>query len=281
MAEADTLTLAFVSSHPGDAARVLERLPGSDAAALFLHLPARAAAPALAAMLPPAAARIVAALDDPPALGLLSAAGVQAAVAILRHVAEPRRSRLIDGLSTATAVASRLLLGYPEDAAGAWADPELIALAPETSAAEALARVRGDTDVEASEVYVVDEEQKLLGVVDLQALLRAPEATTLAALMHKPAGVLPAIMPLGAAAAQPGWQRSGTLPVAERGNRLIGVLRLATLAKARSRGTSRGSPATDTLAGLLARGYWDTVSGLVRAGLTAMPAAARVLPEDE
>ena len=56
MAEAGTLTLAFVSSHPVEAARVLEGLPGADAAALFASLPARAAAPALAAMLPAAAA---------------------------------------------------------------------------------------------------------------------------------------------------------------------------------------------------------------------------------
>ena len=42
MAEAQTLTLAFVSSHPADAARVLEGLPAADAAALFASLPARA-----------------------------------------------------------------------------------------------------------------------------------------------------------------------------------------------------------------------------------------------
>ena len=51
MAEAGTLTLAFVSSHPVDAAKVLERLSVADAAALFTNLPARAAAPVLEAML--------------------------------------------------------------------------------------------------------------------------------------------------------------------------------------------------------------------------------------
>ncbi len=280
MAEAETLTLAFVSSHPVEAARVLERLSGADAAALFASLPARAAAPALAAMLPPASARIVSALEDPPALGLLTATGVQAAVAILRHVGEPRRSRLIAGLSTATAVASRMLLGYPEDAAGAWADPETIAMPPGTSAGEALARVRGDTDADAGAVYVVGDDQRLLGVVDLQDLLRAPEATLLNALMHPPAGTLAAFMPLSGAAAHPAWKQSSALPVVERGNRLIGVLQAAKLAQARSRGVPRGFSANGTLAGLAARSYWDAVSGLVRAGLTILPQAGRVLPED-
>ena len=280
MAEAETLTLAFVSSHPAEAAGVLERLSGADAAALFVRLPARAAAPALAAMLPPAAARIVSAMEDPPALGLLSTMGVQGAVAILRHVGEPRRTRLIAGLSTATAIASRMLLGYPEDAAGAWADPETITLPPGTSAGEALARVRGDTDADAGAVYVVGDDQRLLGIVDLQDLLRAPESTLLNALMHAPAGTLAAFMPLSGAVAHPAWKQSSALPVVERGNRLIGVLHAARLAQARSRGVPRGSSANGTLAGMAARGYWDAVSGLLRAGLPIVPQAGRVLPED-
>ena len=63
MAEAGTLTPPFVSSHPVNAAKVLERLAVADAAALFTNLPARAAAPVLEAMLSPAATRILVALD--------------------------------------------------------------------------------------------------------------------------------------------------------------------------------------------------------------------------
>jgi len=281
MAEAETLTLAFVSSHPPDAARVLEKLPSAEAAALFASLPARAAAPALAAMLPTAAARIVATLEDARALGLLAAAGVQAAVAILRHVAEPRRSRLIEGLSTATAVASRLLLGYPEDAVGAWTDPEIIALSSANTVAEAMARVHSDTDAEAGHIYVVAEDQRLLGLVDLPVLVRAPQATTLAALLRPPVATLPAAMPLQGAAAHAGWKQANSLPVVERGKRLIGVLHAARLAETLARsGTSRSTRGGDTLAGLAAGSYWDTVSALVRAGLAVLPPVKRVLPEE-
>ncbi|MCF8150708.1 MAG: hypothetical protein K9K30_10710 [Burkholderiaceae bacterium] len=280
MAEGQTLTLAFVSSHPADAARVLEGLPAVDAAALFASLPARALAPALAAMLPAAAARIVAALDDQATLGLLAAAGVQGAVAILRHVGEPRRTQLIEGLSTATALASRLLLGYPEDTVGAWADPETIALAASATAAEAMARVLGENDLEAGEIYVVGEEQSLLGLIDLQVLLRAPGTTALSALMRAPTASLSAIMPLSGAAALQAWKQTSVLPVVERGNRLVGVLRAEKLAQAMNRGVRRAEAGDETLAGLMARGYWDTLSGLLGVGLGVLPPAKRVLPED-
>lgn len=280
MAEAQTLTLAFVSSHPAAAARVLEGLPAADAAALFASLPARAVAPALTSMLSPVAARIVVALEDTEALGLLTAAGVQGAVGILRHVAEPRRTRLIEGLSTATALASRLLLGYPEDTVGAWADPETISLAPGAAAAEALARVRGETDLEGGEIYVVGEEQSLLGLVDLQLLLRTPETTLLSALMRAPAGTLPAIMSLSGAASHPGWKLASVLPVVEGGKRLVGVLHAEVLARALSRSVRRPEAGDETLAGLVARSYWDTVAGLLGVGLGALPPAKRVLPEE-
>ena len=137
-------------------------------------LPARAGAPVLTAMLPSAAARVLDALDDD--------AGARAAERGRRagggdgaaHIPEPRRSRLLGGLPTATAVASRLLLGYPDDSVGAWADPDVIALAPETSASDALARVRGGDERNVEQVYAVDHDQRLIGIVDLlEAAARA------------------------------------------------------------------------------------------------------------
>jgi magnesium transporter len=281
MAEPEALTLTYIAAHPGEAARVLERIPGPDAAALFATVPARAGSPVLTAMLPSAAARVLGSLDDEPALALLAAAGVQAAVTVLRYVPEPRRSRLLEGLPTATAVASRILLGYPDDSVGAWADPDIIALAPETRVSDALARVRNGDEKNVEQVYAVDNEQHLIGIVDLHELLRVPDSTTLAAVLHKPVAVLTAMTPLSGAATQRGWQQSSALPVVERDGRLIGVMHRATLARAlaRSRATSR--PADDvTITGVLTRGYWDAASGLAEAGIWLLPPAKPVLPEE-
>jgi Mg/Co/Ni transporter MgtE len=281
VADAEVLTLAYVTSHAADAARVLERQPTSEAAAVLVRLPARAAAPVLVAMFPPAAARVIGAVGEEVALGLLTAAGAQGAVGVLRHVAEPRRSRLVEGLPTVTAVAARLLLGYPEDTVGAWADPQVVALPPGLYAHEAFARVRSETEEEGGEVFVVGEDQRLLGVVDLATLVRAPDWRTLEGLMRPPAATLAAVMPLGGAVSHPAWKRATELPVVARGGRLIGALRLSVLAEAfaRSRGGGRGE-GDMTLAGFAARGYWDAVAGLVRAFLVLVPPARPVVKEE-
>jgi magnesium transporter len=276
MADADSLTLAFIEAHPADAARVLEALPAADSAALFARVPPRVGAPVLAAMLPPTAARNVLMLDDARAMALLSLLGAQGAVAVLRHVSEPRRTALIDGLPTATAVASRMLLGYPEDSVGAWTDTDIVTLPPEARVDDALARVRVARD-DASVIHVVGPGERLLGVVDLVALVRAPDSADVGQLMRRADAVIAAVAPLAGAASHRGWERASVLPVVERGDRLIGVLRRGTLARALARSMRQTSdPGGAGLVEMLARGYWDALSGIISAAVGLLPRARPV-----
>ncbi|HEY5635780.1 MAG TPA: hypothetical protein VIS77_02680 [Burkholderiales bacterium] len=274
MADPQRLTLAFMEAHPRDAARVLERIPAAQAAELFEHLPARVAAPAFAVMLPTAAARNLDALDDEAATALLAALGTQAAVIVLRHVGEPRRTQLVERLPTHTAIASRLLLGYPDDSAGAWCDPEVVLLGADVNAADAIARVRAAPGARIEDVYVAGSNERLLGTVSLAVLLRAPAATLLGELATRPVAVLPAATPLSGAIAHRAWQQVAELPVIERGEQLVGVLRRATLTRvlARQRAAAEEAPDANVL-GVVAGGYWHMVSGLIGACVAALPGA--------
>jgi magnesium transporter len=282
MADAQSLTLAFLASHSVEAARVVDALPAAEAAALFNEIPARVSAPVLAAMLPPAAARVLGLLDDEHTLAVLAAAGTQAAVAMLRHIAEPGRTRLITGLPTVSAMASRVLLGFPEDSVGAWTDPEVIALTANAHVSDALARLRQGQQADLDQVFVVDAERRLQGCISLQALLRAAENTSLSTLTRSAPTTLSAMMPVAAAARLPAWERVTALPVAERDERLIGVLRRSALSRAvgdRTRAQATNSDAS--VAGVLAASYWTIVSGLASASLALLPRTKRVLPEDQ
>jgi magnesium transporter len=271
MADAETLSLAFMRAHPAQAARVLESVGAEAATALFARVPARLAAPVLAAMLPNAAARALSGVQDEQALALLGELGTQPLVAILRHVAEPLRGRLTAGLPTAAALASQMLLGYVRDAVGAWTDPDVIALPGATRAADALERVR-HVEAAVSRVFVIGADRRLEGWVPLPVLLRAPGNTSLASIMKQPDAVLSAQAPLAGAAAHPGWERASILPVVESGDRLVGVLSRDALTRAvgRTAPARRAAPG-DTLAEMMARGYWDALSGGAEAMATLLP----------
>jgi len=265
------LSLAFMRGHPAQAARVLETLPADTAAALFDRVPARLGAAVLTAMLPQRAAACVALLDDARVLELLASMGTQPAVAMLRDVPEPRRKGLIGGLPTAVALASALLLGYADDTLGACADPDVVALPADTRAEFALTRVR-EASGSLAFVCVVDAERRLSAIVELTTLLKAPANATLATLSQRPHDRLPANTPLEAAAVHPAWQHASALPVVERGGRLVGVVTRDALARTLRRGQP---PTLDDaemgLPALLARGYWQALSGLIESGLILLP----------
>ncbi|HEX6319862.1 MAG TPA: hypothetical protein VFZ84_13480 [Burkholderiales bacterium] len=264
-------TYAFMRSHPADAAQVLQSIPSSEAATLFAAVPVRVGARVLAAMLPSAAARLIDVLEDERAMALLGALGAQPAVLVLRHVAEPRRTRLIAGLPATVALTSRLLLGYPEDSVGAWTDPQVIALPGEMRAGAALERVR-NADEPAERVFVVAPDQRLAGWLKLGMLLRAPAGAPLDSLMERVDAVLAAQTPLAGAARHPGWQHSAALPVVEADERLLGVLTSDALARARGRAAPRARPAApESVPGALAQWYWEALSGMVQAAATLLP----------
>ena len=281
MADHDSLTLAFLSGHPAEAARILERLNGLDAAALFARVPARAGAPVLTAMLPSAAARILVALEPDTALSLLAASGTQAVVTILRQIPESQRRTYVEGLPTTVAIASRLLLHYPDDSVGAWVDPDIVVLPPETTVTEAIARVATGDETLIEHVFSVDRDQHLLGSISLHQLLRVSGATRLANVTQYPQAVLNASETVRGVARRRGWRQSSAVPVMERSGRLIGVLRRGALDRALARWnqpvkSNNGEP----VAVMLARGYWSAFSVLADAAVSCLPQPEPIVADD-
>jgi hypothetical protein len=89
--------------------------------------------------------------------------------------------------------------------------------------------------------------------------------------------VLAAATPLTGAAAHPGWQRTSVLAVVETSGRLLGALTRDALERALGRAHDGARPAgEETLLGVLARGYWEGLSGITEAAATLLPPAQRI-----
>jgi len=272
MASREELSYAFLEAHPADAARVLERIAATEAAALLLAAPLRLASPVLRQMLPLAGARCLESLADKEIAGLLSGTGAQSGVALLRYFGAERRARLLAQLPTTLNLVFELLLGYPEDTVGAWMDPRALALPSDMTAGESLERVRRADEALIADPYVIDRNQRLLGYVELADLLRAGAATSLGRLVRPSTHLLPALTLLAGLREHQGWREASTLPVVEQGDRLVGAFTHAALQRALSIGqdTPVPSPAIDTLVGV-AGAYWFSVSVLIQALVGMLP----------
>jgi len=119
-------------------------------------------------------------------------------------------------------------------------------------------------------------DQKVFGdlssAADWAAQFVIPAGTEATQLLAQVDTVLAANTPLAGAAAHPGWQRSPVLPVVESDERLLGVLTSDALARALRRAARGGRAARpESVGGVLAQGYWETLSSLVQAAATLLP----------
>ena len=276
MTSSEELSYAFLEAHPVDAARVLERLAPATAAALLRSAPLRLATPVLRQMLPLAGARCLEQLDDSETAGLLRSLGAQAGVALLRYVGAERRTRLLAQLPTTLTLAYELLLGYPEGTVGAWMDPRALAFPADMTCGESLERVRQADEALIADPYVIDRNQRLLGYVEFADLLRAHTEVPLTRLVRASPHRLPAQALLAGLREHPGWREASTLPVVERGDRLVGALTHAALQRALSLEQNSPEPnaTEDTLAGV-AGAYWFGVSALIQALVGQLPVQRR------
>jgi len=272
MTNEEDLSYAFLEAHPADAARVLERVAPHNVAALFATAPVRIGAPVLRSMLPLHAARCLESVDDDTASGLLRAAGPQAGVAVLHYLPQIRRDVLLAQLPTALSVAFRLLLGYPEDAVGAWMNPRILALPSDTTVAVALQRLREADDEYDACIYILGAGHRLIGHAALADMLRAAPDFPLSKIMHMVPYTLPARASIRAVSKHAGWDDFQALPVVEHDDRLLGTLERSVLARAlirQDRAPANGGY-EDIVAGV-ASSYWKSVESLIQFSVGLLP----------
>lgn len=269
MTDAATLTLAFMRSHPADAARVLETAALSESATVLAAVPVRIGSAVLAEMPARPAADLLQAMEVERALELLTQLDAQALVAILRQLEANERERFLSGLPTHAALTAKLLLEFSDDAVGSCMNPDVVALAATALVDQALDRVRA-AQVAIERIFIVDDSRHLLGWAPLALLMRAPGAAMLETLGLPVSARLAAHAPLSAARAHPGWQTASTLPVVDRRGRLLGELSRAALERA-SAAVQPARSAEHSLVAVLAQGYWQTISGILELLISLLP----------
>lgn len=259
------LVLTFIQQHPEAAARELELQPQEVASKLVAVLPLKQGRQLIAHMLPPYVARLCAHWTLDTVAGLLADFNANQAAAILRCIANPRRDELVKVLPEKTAALCRLLMSYSEDTVGAWMTTDLITLPANCRVNEALKRFSSaHNSVISSELFVVDENQHLVGVVSLEALMQAKVEAPISHLIKPVPPVLHARSSLSIASKNEGWQEWDTLAVLNRNQQFVGVLHHKDLRKSLSQyGESAAVVSPGNLISNMTEAYTGTMMALV------------------
>lgn len=169
--------------HPADIADIIERLDPRLRGQVFAQLDDEQRAGAMAEFDDDAmAAELMGGMNEREASRMLSEMDPDDAAELVSELDYDKAEKLLRLMGVQEQRAIRQLLGYREDTAGRIMTSEFAALPEDKTAADAVELLRGlDEDFESVRyVYLSDEDNKLSGVVTLNALIVAQPETPLA-----------------------------------------------------------------------------------------------------
>ena len=169
----------FTERHPTEVSDYLESVPAADAGELLAAMRPRTFAKAFRVLGTAKALAVLEAADARTAGGAVVQLPPSLAGVLLRGLSPETRDALLAEVPARDATELRKLLSFPEGAAGSLMDPRIAAFRGTAKVGAVLAQLRNHHAAHSVlNVFAVDEEGRLAGVVSLQAAAVAdPEAT--------------------------------------------------------------------------------------------------------
>ena len=174
--------------HPADAAEVLDVLEEDDLRArLFAHLEVPQAAAVLSLVGDQTREVLLETLPEQRLRAIVAALESDDAADLLAELPRSKVERLLQSIPPRISADVRDLMRYDEESAGGIMQREFVAADARATVQDAIEAVRRRAaDVpDIHNVYVVDETQRLLGVVPIRLLILASSNATLESIMHR------------------------------------------------------------------------------------------------
>ena len=183
----ETMSEETEYAHPADMAEHIENLTLKEQVCLLRNLPTDEAAEALAELDQEVAVDVLENLDPDEAAQIIAEMAPDDAADVLDELDEGHRDVLLNNLTSEDADELRRLLSFDPDTAGGIMNTEIILLEQDISVDEAIQQIRKgmEADMEIPYyAYVVDEDDKLVGVLSLRDLMLSKPGQVLRDALH-------------------------------------------------------------------------------------------------
>lgn len=222
------LLARFATDHPAEVASDLAALSHREAALVLGDLAPAIAAGLLHYLPSLSAALALEQLSVEEATAILIAVRPDIAASILRATPSERRAAVIACFPPRLQAVVSTLLIYAEDTAGAIMDPEVLTAFEQEPVRQVLERVQRNPEHALYYLYVVADNQRLVGVVNMRELMSARADASLASVCTPNVASLAASATWQTVVGHPAWGSVHALPVVDETGRFVGVIRYKT-----------------------------------------------------
>lgn len=232
MSLVQTLHDEFLRTYPNHAARTLTSIPTADFSADLQTLSTDGVILTLDSASPVQAGEIFRHLTPAQQTAVLLQASPRLAVVILAQLKDAERAAVFAALPAELAAGLERQLSFPENTAGRLMDGVFTTCTRDMTVAEALAQLKQSSVQRARSLYLVDGDNRLAGRVDIQDLALEEPDTLLQTIAHDVAQPLNIMAPREQIVAVLNDHRLDSVPVVDLDNKLMGVVRYASLFQA-------------------------------------------------
>jgi magnesium transporter len=222
---ATALTEAFFDLYPGEATEALEGAPVEEIVGFLETQPTRRGATVLERFSPQMAADCVLRLSNDTVRRILPEMDPGDVAVVLSRLDEPERERQLALLDAPLAMELKELMTYPNDSAGRMMDTRVITFRPQLNVRDALSRLRASSRAPSQDLVIVDEDNKLEGLVALVDAVRVDPRRPLEQLVRRMPISVHAMTPREEVVDLLSRRNAMTLPVVDLERRLLGVIR--------------------------------------------------------
>ncbi|MCL0083148.1 magnesium transporter [Thermodesulfovibrionales bacterium] len=159
--------------HPADVADIISQISQDEVFNLFRDFDIKTAAAALRELKPDMQIKIIDTMDIEKSADVIEEMPPDNATDILNNLPVEKARKILEQIRKKEAEDIQELLGHKEDTAGGLMTNKFVSYGPEITTKEIIERFRRDAmDIEAVYyIYVIDSEERLLGVLSLRELL--------------------------------------------------------------------------------------------------------------
>lgn len=172
----------YLQRYPDEALRIVADLNGSELTGLLRAQPIQLATRVWDSLSPEIAAEVADGLDDQLVKELLTRSDPVHTARFLAYLSGSMREKYLAQLDPVKSKELNMLLGYPENSAGAIMDPRFLTLHGHMTIREALLRIRKMKPRFTRQLFLVSDEGKLEQMIELQDMALAEPSTTLASI---------------------------------------------------------------------------------------------------